>query len=524
MLLCDLLEHNARVRPSGKALSGEGGDVTHAELRDTSRRLASELCRFGVRTGDRVAVLTRDSRKYLEMMFAVTRPGAVLVPLNPLLVAREQRLILGDAQARFVLFSGEFETRLNELRPDLPKGTVCLRMDGSPSGFRVPPASAPAPGPPEARPPLSDRDVALQVYTAAASGRPAGAMLSHRNLLSAAASAALELGLSRRDVFLSCTPLPFIAGTGRLLRFLYAGGTVVLQDEFSPESVLQAIERRKVSHVLFTPAMMARILSAPSAERYNLSTLRMVLYGGTFIPLDLLKRAIRFFGCAMAQSHGLVESSGVLTFLHPEDHSLSEDVPYMRKLSSVGKEAVGVEVRVVDGSGAEIAPDGVGEVVARGENIFQGYFGDPGLTAEVLRDGWLHTGDVASVDGEGYVYVVDRKRDTLLVEGIPVDPREIENVLAEHPAVAEAAVVGRPDYALGEVPVAILSLRPGAREEREEILAHCRRNLASFKVPEAIDFLPRLPKNSAGKVLKAKLRERIAARRPYSPNTSAVKE
>jgi long-chain acyl-CoA synthetase len=524
VLLSDLLAHNARVRAAATVLSGEGGEVSHAELRDTACRLASELYALGARKGDRVAVLTRDSRKYLEMLFAVARIGAVLVPLNPLLIAREHGTLLRDSKSRFLLYSREFEALVGELRPGLPDETAFLGMDGSGSARPVP-AETPRQGPPPPLPAgLSDRDVVLQVYTAGSGGRPKGAMLTHRNLLSACASAAVELGLSRRDVFLSCAPLPFLAGTGRLLRFLYVGGQVVLLEDFDPESALRTIERRKITHALFTPSMMARILTAPAAERYNLSTLRMVLYGGGFIPLDLLKRAIRFFRCSMVQAHGMVESSGVLTFLHPEDHALEEDVPYMRRLISVGKEAVGVEVRVVDGTGAEVAPDQVGEVVARGENIFQGYYGDPGFTAEVLRNGWLYTGDVASVDEEGYVYLVDRKRDELTVEGIPVDPREIENVLAEHAAIAEAAVVGRPDYALGEVPVAIVSLRQGATADREKILAHCRRNLAPFKVPRAIELLPGLPKNSAGKVLKAKLRERMLARPPYSPNTSAVKE
>ncbi len=232
------------------------------------------------------------------------------------------------------------------------------------------------------------------------------------------------------------------------------------------------------------------------------------------IPLDLLKRAIRFFRCGLVQSHGQVESAGILTVLHEEDHSLDESTPYMRKLMSVGKEAIGVEVRVVDEDGREIAPNEVGEIVARGPNVFEGYRNDPALTAKVLRDGWLRTGDVASIDEEGYIYIVDRKRDTLTVEGISISPREIENILCEHPSVKEAAVVPRPDYTMGEVPVAVVVLREGTKEDPEEILDHCRRNMAPFKVPRAIEFVPALPRNAQGKVLKARLRDRVAARRP----------
>ncbi len=353
----------------------------------------------------------------------------------------------------------------------------------------------------------------MVIYDGGISSRPRGAMLSHRNLLAASASSALELSLSRNDVFLSCAYLPFLGGTGRLLRFLYVGATMVLQPEFDPEEALRAIERRSVTRVLLTPTMMAQILALPSAGKFNLSTLRTVLYGGAVIPLDLLKRAIRFFPCGLVQSHGQVESTGILTVLHAEDHSLDEGTPYMRKLMSIGKEAIGVEVRVVDGDGMEIAPNEVGEVVARGPNVFEGYRNDPALTAKVLRDGWLRTGDVASIDEEGYIYVVDRKRDTLTVEGISISPREIENILCEHPSVKEAAVVPRPDYAMGEVPVAVIVLREGAKEDPEEILRHCRRNMAPFKVPRAIEFVPVLPRNAQGKVLKARLRDRQAALR-----------
>jgi acyl-CoA synthetase (AMP-forming)/AMP-acid ligase II len=209
-----------------------------------------------------------------------------------------------------------------------------------------------------------------------------------------------------------------------------------------------------------------------------------------------------------------VESAGILTFLHEEDHSLDESAPYMRKLMSVGKEAIGVEVRVVDESGREIAPHQIGEIVARGPNVFGGYRNDPKSTAEALKGGWFQTGDVASIDEEGYVYIVDRRRDTLTVGGIPVSPREIESILLEHPSVKEAVAVARPDYTMGEVPVAVVVVREGEKEDGGSILAHCIRNMAPFKVPQAIEFLPALPRNSQGKVLRARLRERIAARRP----------
>jgi long-chain acyl-CoA synthetase len=506
LLLRDILEHNARNRPDRVALSASDGEVSWRELRERVHRFAASLRAAGVGRGDRVAVLSHSSVGYVELLFAVTRLGAVLVPLNHLLIARELTGVLRNAGVRALLYAGELRPLADDVRGSLPEGALFLRFDGEPLPGGADPAGS--------DPPVAESDAALMIHTCGTSGGPRGAMLTHRNLLSAAASSALELSLSRTDVFLSCAPLPFTAGTGRLLRFLYAGATVILQREFDPEETLRTIERRSVTRVLLTPTMMAKILSLPSAAQFNLSTLRTVLYSGTAIPIDLLKRAIRFFRCGLVQSYGHVETAGILTFLHEEDHSLDESAPYMRKLMSVGKEAIGVEVRVVDEGGREIGPDQVGEIVARGPNVFAGYWNDPRATSEALRDGWFHTGDMASIDGEGYIYVVDRLHDTLMVGGIPVYPREIESVLSEHPAVKEAVVVSRPDYVMGEVPAAVVVLREGEKEDREAILLHCARNMAPFKVPQSVEFLPALPRNSQGKVLRARLRERIAVRRP----------
>jgi acyl-CoA synthetase (AMP-forming)/AMP-acid ligase II len=508
LLIQDVLEHNARTHPSRLALVSAKEEVTYRELRDRVGGYAAVLRSGGIGKGDRVAILAQNSVLYLEALFSVTRAGAALVPLNHLLIGRELVAILEDADVKALLYTEEFRDRVGEIRPFLPGIGRYVRID-DPELPRKGTDDAPDPSPP-----VLETDIAMVVYDGGISSRPRGAMLSHRNLLAASATSALELSLSRNDVFLSCAHLPFLGGTGRILRFLYVGATIVLHPEFDPEEALRTIERRSVTRVLLTPTMMALILAFPSAGKFNLSTLKTVLYGGAVIPLDLLKRAIRFFRCSLVQSHGQVESAGILTILREEDHSLDESTPYMRKLMSVGKETIGVEVRVVDEDGREIAPNAVGEIVARGPNVFGGYRNDPALTANVLREGWLRTGDMASIDEEGYIYVVDRKRDTLTVEGISISPREIEDILCEHPSVEEAAVVPRPDYTMGEVPVAVIVLREGKKEDMEEILRHCRVNMAPFKVPRAIEFVPALPRNAQGKVLKARLRAAQASRPP----------
>jgi acyl-CoA synthetase (AMP-forming)/AMP-acid ligase II len=508
----DILARNARIFPDKTVLAMGEERITNRELYARVRRRAALLRRLDLRRGDRVAVLTRNSPLHVELFFAVTFIGCAFVPLNTLLTGREHRTILRDADARALLYEEDFRDTVDGIRGVLPAIARFIAV-----GPRDGAAPADAEGAAEISPddvPLSEDDIVLQVYTSGTLGRPKGAMLSHRNLIAASASAALELGLSRNDVCLSCAPLPFVAGTDRLLRFLYVGGAIVIQQEFDPGAALAAVGRHGITHALFTPTMMARILDVPNADRYDISPLRLVLYGGSSIPVDLLKRAAGFFGCRMAQSYGQVESSGILTFLHPEDHRPDETGAFStRKLMSVGQEAIGVEVRVVDEEGRGISPHQVGEVVARGPNIFEGYYKDPAFTAETVRNGWLHTGDMASVDEEGYISIVDRKRDVLMTGGISVYPREIENVIAEHPAVKEVAVVGRPEYPVGEVPVAIVVFREGEAADRESILAYCRENMALFKVPRAVEFLPSLPRNSQGKILKVRLKEQVAGGR-----------
>ncbi len=519
MLIRDILARNARIYSARIALTMGEESITYRELSARVARRASALQSLGIRKGDQVAVLIRSSPSYLEILYAVTQIGAVFAPLSELLIARELSPILRHAEAKAFLFSEEFRGVAERIRPGLPSIVHFVAIDTRSPGLAGPAEKEPLPPVPPPEPvPIEESDIAILIYAGGTSGSPQGVMLSHGNLVAASVSAALELGLSRNDIYLPCTPLPFMAGTGRLLRFQHMGGSIVFLPEFDPEAALRAIEQRKITHILLTPAMMARILDLPSASRFNLATLKMVLYGGAAIPFELQKRAIRFFRCGLVQSYGQVESTGVLTFLHEEDHSLEESAPYMRKLMSVGKEAIGVEVRVVDESGKEVAPNQIGEIVARGPNLFAGYFRDPVHTAEVIRNGWLYTGDIATVDEEGYIYIVDRKRDMLMIGGILVDPREIEDVLEEHPAVKEAAVIGRPDYVLGEVPVAVVVMKDRAQADATALLAHCRENLAPFKIPRSVEFLTFLPRNSQGKVLKVKLKgKEISGAAPRTP-------
>ena len=507
MIIRDILEHNARIHPNKVALCAMKQEVTYLELRNHVLRRVAAMQKLGITLGDRVAVLANNTIEFVEFFFATVHLGASVVQIHPSFVSREMNAILQNASVKCLIYEEDLGDKIEEIRPALANIPDILRMndpcliasEGETDLAKNPPC-------------FDDRTIALIAYTSGPAGRLRGAMLSHRNLMMASVYSAMELGFSRRDVFLSCATLPYLGGLGRLLRFFHVGAMVILQKGFDPIELLRTIERRSVTHIVLTPSMMSRILDLPDARNFNLATLRMVLYGGAWISVDLMRRAIGFFRCCLVQSYAHVETTGILTFLHEEDHSMDEGAPYMKKLMSVGKEALGMQVRVLDEEGNEVPAGIVGEVATCGWNVFEGYLHDPEATAKVLRNEWFYTGDLAAVDEEGYIHIVDRKHDSLLVESVTVSLKEVETIVAEHPAVKEAAVVGRPDFTMGEVPVAVVVLKEGYEENPEDILEHCRRNMAPFKVPRAVEFLSAFPRNAQGKVTKATIRDRITAR------------
>jgi len=507
MIIRDILEHNARVHPNKTALCAKKEEVTYLELRNRVLRRAAALQNLGISLGDRVAVLANNTIGFVELFFATVHLGASVVQLHPSFVSREMNAIIQNAGVRGLIYEDDLADKIEEIRPALADIPGVLRM----SDPRLIASEGEADSV-KALPRFDDNTIALIAYTSGPTGRLRGAMLSNRNLMMASVYSAMELGFSRRDVFLSCATLPYLGGLGRLLRFFHVGATVILQKEFDPVELLRTIERRSVTHIVLTPSMMSRILDFPDARNFNLATLRMVLYGGAWISVDLMRRAISFFRCSLVQSYAHVETTGILTFLHEEDHSMNEGAPYMKKLMSVGKEALGMQVRVVDEEGNEVPTGMVGEVAARGRNVFEGYLHDPEATDKVLRNGWFYTGDLAASDEEGYIHIVDRKHDSLLVESVTVSLREVETILVEHPSVKEAAVVGRPDFTMGEVPIAVIVLKEGCKEDPEDILEHCRKNMAPFKVPRSVEFLSAFPRNAQGKVTKATLRDRFTTR------------
>ena len=504
-LITDLLDRAAAADPDKTAVVSGDLRLTYAAFHARTLRAAAMLQGMGIGPGDRVAILDKNSHYYLELYFALPRIGAVAVPLNYRLAAPELVFIVNNSTATALLFSGEYADMVSAIRSQLTgvEHYVCFEHPaGDADGYDVLLAGAPAaPAPVEQHP----DDVLLQMYTSGTTGRPKGAMLTHTNMIANTLTTNHERDYSGADTYLHVAPLYHCADLELFYGMTYAGGGNVIVREFTPDAVLHAIQAERITVTLLVPAMINFLLEHPAFDTYDLSSLRLVVYGGASIPADRLRAALDRFPCQFTQGYGLTETSPVLCVLPTEDHVT--EGPRARRIQGCGRPAHNVEVRIVGEDGRECADEEVGEITARGKNVMKGYWNQPEATAAAIRDGWFYTGDLAYRDADGYIYIVDRKKDMIVSGAENVYPREVEDVLYLHAGVREAAVIGVPSARWGETIKAVVVPRNGQSLAADELIAHCRAHLAHFKAPTSVDFIDELPRNASGKVLKRVLRE-----------------
>jgi len=506
MVVGDILARTARLAPNREALVFGRTRLSYRAFDEAANRLANALRGLGVGAGERVAILLRNCHQYEIAVFGIAKAGGVAVPVNFRLNAEEIRFILTHAGARAVITSGEFLDLLDPVMPDLGDVKVWISVDGdrgrAASFDRVlAMASAAPPGVP-----VAEGDLAFIFYTSGTTGLPKGAMITHANMTISAMIGAIELRLRAGEIGLFSIPLFHGGGGSAPMGFFLMGATAVVA-EYDPERVAALIEAERVTTATFVPAMILFLLDSPGRRRYDLGSMKRILDGAAPMPTDRLKEVIREWGIEFYNIYGLTETALFLSVLHPEDYAVDGPAEKVRRLGSVGREAVGIELRVIDDGGHEVATGGTGEIIARGRNITSGYWNAPEETARVLRGGWFHTGDVAMTDDEGYLYIVDRKKDIIISGGENISSVQVEEALYTHPAVREAAVIGIPDDRWGEAVRAIVVLREGMAANEAEVIEHCRARLASYKKPRAVDFVATLPRNPSGKVLKHVLRE-----------------
>jgi acyl-CoA synthetase (AMP-forming)/AMP-acid ligase II len=507
--LHDFLDYHAREQPHAPFAFFAGGVITWDEARRGVHRIANALLRSGIEPGERVAILAKNCPEYIFFYYGASKAGAVPVPLNYRLAPPEWRTILRDAEPRLLLARGELVGALDGIRGELDGSLRCVALGAkAPRGWQsFEDWTRGVDESPPQRSIDSDSDL-YQMYTSGTTGRPKGAVLTH-----AAVCAQLEqisgiLNLGPGDRYLIVAPVYHAAAALASFWTVRQGGALFIMEDFDPAAVVKALSEQEIAAATLVPAMIqACLVAVPDVASRRFDALRFVVYGASPIAAETLRRAIDVFGCGFAQGYGMTETTAGATFLLPKDHerALAEQ-PGL--LLSCGRPLPGTEVRVVDPEGRDLPPGQVGEVLVRGPQLMRGYWKLPEATAEALAGGWMHTGDAASLDAEGFLYIQDRVKDMIVSGGENIYPREVENALFEHAAVADAAVIGVPDVRWGEAVKALVVLRPGAQVGEAELIEFCRERLAAFKRPRSVEFVTELPRNPSGKVLKKDLREK----------------
>jgi acyl-CoA synthetase (AMP-forming)/AMP-acid ligase II len=468
--------------PLGACISDSSCSLTNVDFAAAVISMAARLSRSGVGRGDVVAAVLSNRVELVVTMFAAWRVGAALTPVNPVLTAAEAQLQITDSGAKVLVAE----------RAAPSQGVAIIDVDdvltpGEPNGSE---GSGPEPD-----------DLALVIYTSGSTGRPKGVMLDHANVSATATMLVDWFGLSAADRCLLVLPLFHVNGImASVVAPLAAGGSTVIADRFNPTTFWEQVERVRPSYFSAVPTMYSMLAAQQTETEPDTSSLRHVICGAAPMPAELIVQFESRFGVPVVEGYGLSECTIACTANPPLGN---------RRPGTVGLVLPGQEVEVVDEQDHSLPAGQRGEVVVRGPNVMRGYLGMPEETARTLRGGWLHTGDVGVFDEDGYLTLVDRIKDLIIRGGENISPSEIEQMLYAHEAVLEAAVVARPSEVYGEEPVAFVALRPGKYVDADDLIEHCRRNLARFKVPRAVFIVPTLPKNAIGKISKPALRERL---------------
>ena len=506
------LERARSVYPSKVAIVDGDRRLTYAEYADRADRLAYALAAMGVRRGERVAFLGPNGHPLLEAYYGVVKTGAILMPLNIRLTPADFEFMLNDAEASAIIVERSMLDLIAPIRARVPSlRTVILVGEGERGGDPdYDELLAAAQSGPYPAPPMDEEDVAEIFYTSGTTGKSKGVMLTHRALYANAFNFITAQSMQDSDTMLHTIPLFHVNGWGTPHALTAVGGRHICIRAFQPNLVLEMIQRERVTMTALVPTMVNALVNFPELDRYDVSSLRRIVVGGAPSPWTLVEQVRQRLGCDYIVGYGMTESAPILTVSVLKD--TLDDLPpeeQARYMAKTGLPVLGVEVRVVNEQGEEVAHDAqeVGEIIARGDNIMKGYWKRPEETAATLRDGWLHTGDLATVDSESYIQIVDRGKDIIISGGENISSVEVEDVLFSHPAVLEATVIAAPDPRWGEIPLGVVVLRPGATATEDEIIAFSRERLAHFKAPKRVDFVEALPKGGTGKVLKNQVRE-----------------
>ena len=501
-VLRDMLFDNPAIEADKVALVYRDVRLTYKTLRARVRRIGSALLAAGIGHGDRVAILSENRNEYVELFLGITGIGAIAVPLNYRLSPEEHAAILGDAEPAMMFAAAPFQDNVARVQAEVSSLTRVLGIGGDTPWTDYEEFAAAA----EAVPltvPVAPDDIAGLLYTSGTTSLPKGVMLTHANYLADYANISGPLTIAPDIVNLQISPLYHAAAEHTYVQ-IYGGGMTVLLPKFDPGHILQLIVSERVNYMFVVPTMLYNILDHPDLATTDTSRIRMICYGAAPMTESRRREAVAAFGEVFSHAYGLTECTAFASILTREEHAATGG-------GSIGRGLAGSEIAVTDDEGRPVPPGESGEIRVRGPQVMKGYWNRPEATEEALDNGWLRTGDIGSRDAEGYITVIDRKKDIIISGGANIYPKDVEEALARHPAVAEVAVYGVDHPNWGEAVEAAVVLKQGRTLEPEDITAFARGHLAGYKVPRSVRFLDALPRNPSGKILKRELRARFGS-------------
>ena len=509
MNVSQLLTKSAKTFPENLALVHGPKSLTYAQFNARVNRLANALCRLGIQQGDNVAILQYNYPETLESIFACFKVGCGAVPINFRLHPNEFAFIIDHSEAKAVILSPEFNEAIIGIRERIPNVRHLITLSCAQGEILDYEELLPVESDQFRDADVQPDDLAWLFYTSGTTGMPKGAMLTHRNLIATTMNFYADIcpGFGPDDVVLHAAPLSHGSGIYALPNIGKAATNVILESKsFDPELIFKTIQEYRITNMFAAPTMIKLMVESPAVDKYDHSSLRALNYGGAPMLVEDLKQAMARLGPCLVQLFGQGESPMTITYLPHRDHLLEGSPDQMKWISSAGFPRTDVEVKIFDGNGSELSPGETGEIVTRSDLVMKGYWRNPEATAVTMKNGWLHTGDMGYMDEKGYLFIMDRSKDMIISGGENIYPREIEEVLIQHEAVREVAVIGVPDPQWGEAIKAVVARLPGQTATEEELISFCKNNIASYKKPKSIDFVDELPKNNYGKILKRDLR------------------
>ena len=499
-----LLSRSARYFPDRTAVIIDGQEMSYYELNCRVNKLSNALLSLGLKKGDRVGLLFHNSFPYLESYLALYKAGLVWVRLNARLTSSELKGMVEDSGAVALIHGPEFV----ETAEQLSEGLRWVIKDGEGPGVDYQDFLKKGVDQ-EPNVEVTLDDLSDLWYTSGTTGAPKGIMLTHRNILTCTQFLLSDVYDIDQDArFLTPGALSH-AGSVRILPFIIRGAECYLHSHFDPQLLFKEIEESRISDLAIVPTMLINLMDHSERPHFDLSSLKRITYAGSPLAVERIKEALELFGPILDQSYGQAESIITITHLSRQEHIIKDDPAREKRLASAGREYPGVQVRIADDEDNFLEPQKIGEVVTRSDLVMRGYWNQPEKTQEELRGGWLHTGDIGYLDEDGYLFLVDRKNDKIITGGLNVYPREVEEIISTHPAVAQVAVFGAKDPFWGEAVTATVVKRKDVTLAEEELMAFCKEHLSGYKRPKKIYFLDDLPKNLYGKVLRKDLKKRF---------------